>query len=238
MTLFLPAVAPVVLDEMIAYYRARAAEYDDWWDRRGRYDRGSADNSRWLNEREQVYAAFDAIPFTGHVLELAPGTGTWTRRLARKVDALTAVDASPEMLKLNRANVSAANVRRVVADLFSWVPDRIYDGAVFGFWISHVPAERLSPFLNLVASAVRPGGSIFFVDGLRETSSTAVDHVLPDEAEQVMTRKLNDGRAFRIVKNFPSLDRLTTACRAAGLDITVHATPTYFYYAIGRRAGL
>ena len=31
-----------LLDEQIAYYRARAAEYDDWWFRRGRYDRGGA----------------------------------------------------------------------------------------------------------------------------------------------------------------------------------------------------
>ena len=29
-----------VLSDQIAYYRARAGEYDEWWFRTGRYDRG------------------------------------------------------------------------------------------------------------------------------------------------------------------------------------------------------
>lgn len=35
-----------ILEEQIEYYRARAAEYDDWWFRRGRYDRGADANRR------------------------------------------------------------------------------------------------------------------------------------------------------------------------------------------------
>lgn len=224
-----------VFGEMIAYYRARAAEYDQWWNRQGRYNRGADLNDRWFRERQQVYSAFDAIAFSGHVLELAPGTGTWTRRLAHMADSVTAIDASPEMLELNRANVAGDNIRRIVADLFEWSPDRIYDGVVFGFWISHVPAERLATFLQTVAGAVRAGGPIFFVDGLKEPSSTAADHVLPKETEQIMTRNLNDGRAFGIVKCFHDLRALMNICNDAGFQITVKTTPTYFYYGIGTR---
>jgi len=32
------------LKEQLEYYRARAAEYDQWWLRQGRYDRGAALN--------------------------------------------------------------------------------------------------------------------------------------------------------------------------------------------------
>ena len=35
------------LREQIAYYRARADEYDEWFLRRGRYDHGDAENARW-----------------------------------------------------------------------------------------------------------------------------------------------------------------------------------------------
>jgi hypothetical protein len=28
-------VAPKIFDDMIAYYRSRAQEYDEWWDRQG-----------------------------------------------------------------------------------------------------------------------------------------------------------------------------------------------------------
>src|SRR5262249_10466765 len=130
------AVVPSrILDEMATYYRARAAEYDEWWNRRGRYDRGEELNNRWRREGERGYAEMHAIPFAGDVLELAPGTGTWTRRLATKAASVSAIDISPEMLELNQVNVPAGNVRRIVADLFEWSPDRIYDGVVFGFWI-------------------------------------------------------------------------------------------------------
>ena len=36
-----------LLDEQIAYYRARAAEYDQWWLRQGRYDQGPELAARW-----------------------------------------------------------------------------------------------------------------------------------------------------------------------------------------------
>ena len=36
-----------LLAEQRAYYRARAPEYDEWWQRRGRYDRGSDLAEEW-----------------------------------------------------------------------------------------------------------------------------------------------------------------------------------------------
>ena len=75
-----------------------------------------------------------------------------------------------------------------------------------------------------------------FVDGLRESSSTAVDHTLAGETEEIATRKLNDGRAYQIVKSFHDLDHLSDLCRRAGLDLAMQTTPTYFYYGIGIRA--
>ena len=39
-----------ILKDQIDYYRARAAEYDQWWYRTGRYDRGPEFNARWHAE--------------------------------------------------------------------------------------------------------------------------------------------------------------------------------------------
>jgi demethylmenaquinone methyltransferase/2-methoxy-6-polyprenyl-1,4-benzoquinol methylase len=82
---------------------------------------------------------------------------------------------------------------------------------------------------------VRPGGKVFFVDGRRELSSTAVNHQLPAQDSQVMVRKLNDGRAFEIVKNFYDPGDLSARCTRAGLDIDVRETATYFLYGTGTR---
>ncbi len=229
------AVSPDVLTDMVDYYRARAAEYDEWWYRQGRYDHGAAQNDRWFAEAEEAFAAFDALHFTGDVLELAPGTGIWTERLLKTVDTITAVDASEEMMAINRAKVGGDRVTYVCADLFAWRPEHQYDGVCFGFWISHIPSDRLDGFLAMIAGALRPGGKVFFVDGRREPTTTAANHVLPDEGEQVMTRKLNDGRSYQIVKNFYDPDTLAAQCARAGLTVTVRETPTFFIYGAGTR---
>ncbi|MBA3947217.1 MAG: class I SAM-dependent methyltransferase [Herpetosiphonaceae bacterium] len=220
---------------MKAYYRARAAEYDEWWNRQGRYDRGSEANARWFAEANEVYNALDALALAGDILELAPGTGIWTERLARTAHRITAVDASREMVELNRAKVANTQVEYVLADLFTWQPSRTYDAVCFGFWLSHVPSERLDAFLQMVASALKVGGTIFFVDGRREPTSTAADHQLPAPETELMTRRLNDGRSYEIVKRFYEPTALMGRCGAVGLEVAVQETATYFMYGIGKR---
>ena len=141
------------------------------------------------------------------------------------------------MIAINRVRLgaAAAKVTYVQSDLFSWTPHRRFDAVVFCFWISHVPSERLEPFLRGVADALVAGGQVFFVDGRRQPSSTAVDHYLPEPGSEVMTRWLNDGRTFRIVKNFWESDDLERWCQRSGLDVTVVDTPTYFQYGVGSR---
>lgn len=226
------------LAEMAQYYRERAAEYDEWFYRLGRYDHGEEANNRWHSEAQEVFAAYDALGANGDVLELAPGTGIWTEHIVRTARSITAVDASEEMIAINRAKLTGHGVENVtyrVADIFDWRPERQYDTVCFGFWISHVPRERLDDFLRTVASALRPGGKVFFVDGRHESSSTATDHLLPTAEEQTMTRRLNDGREYQIVKNFYVPAALAARCAAAGLAVTVRETATYFIYGAGER---
>ena len=224
-----------VLDEMRTYYRERANEYDEWFYRQGRYDRGAQSNALWFAEADDVFNALARVDMQGELLELAPGTGIWTERLLKTASSITAVDASNEMIAINRAKVNSERVTYELADLFSWQPARLYDGIFFGFWLSHVPLERLDAFLAMLAAALRPGGKIFFVDGRREPTSTASNHQLPGMGEQLMTRKLNDGRAFEIVKNY--YDPVALAARFAqhGLNVTVQETATFFLYGYGKK---
>jgi hypothetical protein len=46
-----------VLAEQRAYYQARTAEYDEWWQRRGRFYRGPESAEEWDREVAQVAAA-------------------------------------------------------------------------------------------------------------------------------------------------------------------------------------
>jgi 2-polyprenyl-3-methyl-5-hydroxy-6-metoxy-1,4-benzoquinol methylase len=228
-------VSEQTLQIMKAYYKERAQEYDEWFYRQGRYNRGPESNARWFAEIDEVIRALENAKLEGDVLELAPGTGIWTKKLLRTAATITAVDASTEMIEINRARVASARVSYLEADLFTWRPERTYDAVFFGFWISHVPLERLDMFLASVASMVRPGGKVFFVDGRREPISTAENHQLPEPESQTMVRKLNDGRAFEIVKNFYDPVDLAARCARAGLNVDARESATFFLYGFGTR---
>jgi SAM-dependent methyltransferase len=221
-----------VLREQLEYYRARAAEYDEWWLRQGRYDRGPAINAQWFTEAAEVRAALAAFHPSGRILELACGTGIWTEQLLPFSSRLTAVDASAEMLKINAARLGSSDIRYVEADLFQWQPaaGERYDTIFFGFWLSHVPAASFEDFWELVRRCLAPGGRVFFVDSRRQETSTARDHVLPNPEATVLTRRLNDGREFQVYKVFYDPEDLTIRLRGLSWDLTVSQTPHYFLY--------
>jgi demethylmenaquinone methyltransferase/2-methoxy-6-polyprenyl-1,4-benzoquinol methylase len=225
-----------LLEQQIAYYRARSGEYDEWFYRQGRYDRGPEVNQLWFAEAQIVAEALDAFQPAGSVLELACGTGIWTERLVRHADAVTAVDASPEMLALNARRVRSDKVSYVEADLFAWEPSRQFDAVFFSFWLSHVPPARFEDFWRLVRRALRPGGRFFFIDSHCEPTSTALDHAPPDFTATRSTRRLNDGREFEICKVFYDPLALQERLERLGWSAGVTRTPNYFIYGHGRPA--
>jgi SAM-dependent methyltransferase len=228
-----------LLQEQIAYYRARASEYDAWWLRTGRFDRGPENNAAWLADVAAVEQAVADMLSSRHpatVLEIACGTGLFTRHLAPRVDALTAVDASPEVIAINRARVAAANVQYVEADLFSWQPSMRYDCVFMSFWLSHVPHARFEAFWSMVRRALAPEGFAYLIDSAHDPTSTAVDHPPPDRQAGVVTRKLDDGREFRIVKVFWTPEALTTRLGECDFAADLRQTHRYFVYGSARDA--
>ena len=71
------------LEEQKRYYAARAPEYDDWWYRRGRYAFDPDEKENWDADVAEVEAAVEAFVPRGPMLELAAGTGIFTRKLVR-----------------------------------------------------------------------------------------------------------------------------------------------------------
>jgi SAM-dependent methyltransferase len=224
--------AEALLAEQSDYYRQRAPEYDDWWFRRARYDRGREANARWFAEAGEVEAALDRFGPRGRVLELACGTGLWTRRLAESAGRLTAVDGSAEMLALNRARLGGASVAYLHADIFAWEPTEAYDVCFFGFWLSHVPEQIFEPFWEKVRRALAPEGRVFFVDSAGGDSG--VDHKPSEAGEGTMVRRLEDGREYQIVKRFYEPEALQRRLAELGWAMQVESTPEYFIYGQGR----
>jgi SAM-dependent methyltransferase len=226
-----------LLSEQLDYYRARAGEYDTWWLRQGRFDRGTEANAAWFAQTAELERVLARFHPQGDVLELACGTGLWTRHLAHFATQLTAVDAAPEVLAINRERVGDPTVSYVQADLFDWSPPpAAYDACVFTFWLSHVPSDRFAAFWGMVAAALRPGGRVLFIDSARTERSTAADHQLPGEQDQTMTRRLDDGREFQIVKRFYDPGRLASDLAQLGWNAEIGTTGEFFIYGTATHA--
>lgn len=219
-----------LLQEQIAYYRARAAEYDQWALRQGRYDHGPELNKRWADQVAEVRAALLHCGPVDAALELACGTGIWTQTLLGFCGRIHVVDAAPEMLAITRARLRSARVSHELRDLFRWQATRQYDLVFCGFWLSHVPPERMAPFLRQVARALRPGGRLFLVDSRRDTQTDGNmprDYYRDDIRHE---RELNDGRRFQIVKVFHEPETLGASLAAQGLRPALRVTANYFIY--------
>jgi len=211
--------------EQKRYYAERAPEYDDWWYRRGRYEFEPDALARWWADVAEAEAALEAFAPGGTVLELAAGTGIWTRKLVRLADRVVAVDANAETLALNTSEAEL-----VRADVFEWEPAERFDLVFFSFWLSHVPEERFDEFWSLVRASLVPGGRIFLVDsGAGDTAHTGTA-----QADGEETRSLADGRTFRIVKRRWRPDELVERVRPLGFELDLQDTANqHFLYGGG-----
>ena len=223
-----------LLRNQIDYYRARASEYDEWHMRLGRYDRGPEHRRQWFAELDAVRTALTAMRPFGQVLELACGTGLWTGELAQGASTVTAIDAVSDTIEITRRKNADTQVGYQVADIFHWNPVHRYDLVFFGFWLSHVPAERFESFWKTVQDALKSNGQVFFVDSLQTQASSAHDHAKINDSG-IAERKLNDGSQYHIVKRFYDPGTLEEHLDSIGWSGTIQTTGDLFLYGRMRR---
>ena len=222
-----------LLEEQMRYYEARAPIYDQLYLRQGRYvvdDAAWTEN--WHKETAELERFVGGLDASGDVLELAPGTGLWTRFLAPRARRFVGVDASPNMLERNRHRHDK-DVEFVRADLFVWDQDERFDLIFAGFFLSHVPPDLWVPFWSKVARWLAPGGTLAFVDDSwgpdRPRSSDRVE----DGPDHAHIRRLDDG-AYTIVKRFFRPAELEAAFVEAGLTAEVDSTGEHFLFGTAR----
>ncbi len=219
--------------DLIAYYDARAPEYDDFYLRRGRYRRGVIDDMAWQMELDQATAWLDDVAFSGRIVELASGTGWWSPLLAAKGE-LWCYDAAAAPLELARRRLVAHHLLAHLHQRDAWAPPEPppAGGLFTGFWLSHVPRHRLADFLRLARAWLAPGGTYAFIDSRLDPGSGAVGNEW-DAATEVATRRLSDGRVFQVPKVFYEPAELERALGTAGFS-SATVTTTGRFFLLGR----
>ena len=198
--------------ELEAYYAARAPEYDRVYAKPERQADLRA-IERWL---PGVFAGTS-------LLEVACGTGYWSRFLAPAAKSIVAFDASSEVLEIARSRVAAPHVSFTTGDAYAPSGERgRFDAAFAGFWLSHVPTERLDEFLHGLHRVLAPGARVVFLDNrFVEGSSTPVsrqDH----HGNTYQSRSLDDGTVHEVLKNFPTEHALREAVAGRASRVAYH----------------
>lgn len=183
---------------MHAYYAARAPYYD----------------AVYLKPERREDIAF----LSGHlpsrlagrsVLEVACGTGYWTRHIARSALRMVATDGTAEPLEFARLRPDTSNVVFAQSDAYA-LPESLgqFNGAFAGLWFSHVPIGARTVFLHSLHRRLLPGARVVLIDnGAVQLQDFAVAETDAD-GNTYQHRTLRDGTMHRVLKNFPSESEL------------------------------
>ena len=144
---------------MVAYYEARAGEYDDWYLRRGRYSHGPIDDMAWRSDLDTAGRWLDELGLGGRIVELATGTGWWSPLLAGRGE-LWCYDAAEAPLELARQRLVAHDLRAHLHVRDAWAePEFAGRRAVHGLLAQPRPAaapRRVPRARPALARARRP----------------------------------------------------------------------------------
>src|SRR6476661_6407810 len=119
------------------------------------------------------------------VLELGCGTGYFTRELARSGADIVAIDVSPELLQIAKANCSMPNVRYEIQNAYELsYPDRVFNSVVGSSVLHHLEIDEA---LREIYRVLKPGGTIYFTEPNMLNPQIAIQKNVP-----WVKRKLGD----------------------------------------------
>ena len=111
------------------------------------------------------------------ILELGCGTGSFTGELARSGVDITAIDVSPELLEIARANSSAPNVRYEIQNAYALTySDATFDSIVGSSILHHLEIEEA---LREIYRVLKPGGTIYFTEPNMMNPQIAIQKNVP-----------------------------------------------------------
>ena len=165
-----------------AYYEQRAAEYDEWYESRGRF---AQDRPGWSREVEELVELVRALP-AARTLDVACGSGYLTRHLQ---GVTVGLDQSAAMIRVAQQRVPEGMA--LVGDALQLpFADGVFDRVLTGHFYGHLPPDERGPFL---AEAQRLAAELVVIDSAWRPGVSA---------EQWQERVLNDGSRHRVFKRY------------------------------------
>ncbi|MEW5796722.1 MAG: class I SAM-dependent methyltransferase [Candidatus Zixiibacteriota bacterium] len=191
----------MVGDSLEEYYRARAPEYEQV------YYRDDPARQAELSAESERLARLAAGKT---VLELACGTGWWTKAMSADAARIVATDIAGETIALAREKTYGCEVEFLVADMFTHEFEReAFDLVVLRFWFSHHPRQDFAKLFDILTRPLRRGGLIWMMDNNPPAPGTGgLTHQTDKHGNNYKLRTLSNGQSYLVLKNYFSRNEL------------------------------
>jgi ubiquinone/menaquinone biosynthesis C-methylase UbiE len=204
---------------MLVYYNERASEYEEAYTV-GTGTASITDPTVFTTEigvLERIVRDFGS----GHLLDLACGTGYWLPLYIGNCSRVTLFDQSERMLSECELKVrrlaGADRCSLVRGDIFDFdFAAGAYDCALVGFLLSHTSEAQEHRVMQVLRNTLRPGAGFLIL----ESAWTDVRARFNQKVER-QTRRLNDGTQFQIYKRYISREDIGAWERKYGLRTTI-----------------
>lgn len=181
-------------DTLKQYYAARAQEYEEIYFR---------DDAQRQKEQLDIQECIKTLFSGKNVLEVACGTGYWTQFAAETARSITATDCNSEVLDIARQKNYACPVIFNLADAYHLpFAAQTFTGGMAGFWLSHVPKDRINNFLASFHKTLQKGACVFIADNMLVPGVGGELVTKNGDENTYKLRTLKDGTQQEILKNY------------------------------------
>ncbi len=219
--------------ELIAYYDARAREYDEVYSGK---NPAIEEPELYIKEVKEIAAIVSEFG-SGRVVDIGCGTGFWLPYYAQNVSSITLIDESENMLKVckQRAHtlgiVDKCGFQSESFYTKTWGKAR-FDSALIGFFVSHIVQEMEYRFFTTLRGILNQHARVLLID-----SAWSEKRKLQRVKQGIQERILNDGRTFRIFKRYFTLREIEGLFNKYNFNIVSSYMGTVFLTALGEKSG-
>jgi ubiquinone/menaquinone biosynthesis C-methylase UbiE len=195
-------------DETVEYYRKRAPEYEQAYFR---------DNPARQKELANLYDVSKRTLAGRNVLDLACGTGFWTRIISEKAASIVGIDINKSTLLEAKKKTYRCRVRLIRSDLFDLPFSRdFFDGLMATYVVSHVGRQDLDRLGETVRRVVKSGSPAFICDN--NPICETVPGLIWDDSHinSYKKRRLANGDEYMILKNYYDREELVSIFKKWG----------------------
>ena len=210
MSRFETTAKAALVNQVSDYYSVKAFENNGY---------SSEDGSVLSPVEKQIGSTMQQMFAGRDVLEIACGTGLWTRTVAQTARCVLATDVNPLMIStaMKKLPPDVVNVQFQVADAYSLAElSPGFTGAFSVLFWCFIPKLYRKSFLTCLHSKLKPSAKVFILCQLED--SDAALHRQNEDGDVIATR-VAGGRYFQIPKNIPTEAELTELLDGIACDV-------------------